>query len=177
MISQKISELSALDVRANPFPGLRPFEFDESHLFFSREGQNASLIEKLQHNRFVAIAAPSGSGKSSLVRAGLLPTLYGGMMSGAADWRVSLMRPGNDPIGNLARALNQPEAFGSDDLENNSLQIAITETTLRRGGLGLVEVAQQNLPLNENLLVIVDQFEELFRFERERGGDYLSDYQ
>src|SRR6201999_3109540 len=77
---------------------------------------------------------------------------------------VTMMRPGNDPIGNLAIALNSRDAFGSEDRENRDLQIALTETTLRRGNLGLVEVVRQmNMPASENLLVIVDQFEELFR--------------
>src|SRR5882724_13539758 len=90
----------------NPFPGLRPFESSEAHLFFGRESQIDGLLARLQHHRFVALLGSSGSGKSSLVRAGLLPTLYGGMMMRAgSSWRVALMRPGNDPIGNLASAL------------------------------------------------------------------------
>src|SRR5258707_11557984 len=78
------------------------------------------------------------------------------------------MRPGNDPIGNLARALNEPEIFGSDEPDNVAIQTAVAETTLRRGSLGLIEVVRQNaMPKTENLLVVVDQFEELFRFARE----------
>src|SRR6185436_7450780 len=123
------------------------------------------LIEKLSRRHFLAIVGTSGSGKSSLVRAGLLPALIGGMMRQAGSvWRVALMRPGNDPIGNLATALNSPDAFGSEDEENRSLQIAITETTLRRGNLGLIEsVRQARMLSSESLLVIADQFEELFR--------------
>jgi WD40 repeat protein/energy-coupling factor transporter ATP-binding protein EcfA2 len=157
----------------NPFPGLRPFEFDESHLYFGRDGQSDQLIRKLSATRFVAVVGTSGSGKSSLVRAGLLPDLFGGYMTSAGSrWRVALMRPGNDPLGNLARALNDPAVFGSDIEENAQIQTAITEATLRRGGLGLVEaVAQNRMPSNENLLVLVDQFEELFRFARVSGSE------
>src|SRR5215204_6344695 len=88
----------------NPFPGLRPFETDEYRLFFGREGQSDELITRLQRTHFLAIVGTSGSGKSSLVRAGLLPALRGGLMAGAGSgWRITIMRPGNNPIGNLAR--------------------------------------------------------------------------
>jgi hypothetical protein len=77
-----------------------------------------------------------------------------------------VMRPGNDPVGNLARALNSEDVFGSEDEQNRAIQVAVTEATLRRGSLGLVEaVRQANLPAGENLLVVADQFEELFRAE------------
>src|SRR5205085_9984816 len=141
-------------------------------LFFGREDQIESLIEKLKRTRFLAVVGTSGSGKSSLVRAGLLPALIGGMMSQAGSaWRVALIRPGNDPIGNLARAFNSRDAFGSEDEENRALQIAITEATLRRGNLGLVEAVRQvNMPARENLLVVADQFEELFRVGQSAGN-------
>src|SRR5262245_8313683 len=159
--------------QTNPFPGLRPFEFHENPLFFGREGQAEQLVEKLGRERFLAVVGASGGGKSSLARAGLLPALYGGFMTGAGSaWRVAIMRPGNDPIGNLARALNHIDVFGSDDAENNALQVAITEATLRRGGPGLVEaVRQANMPATENLLVVVDQFEEIFRVEKGRRDE------
>ncbi len=78
------------------------------------------------------------------------------------------MHPGNDPLGRLAAAINAPDVFGSDQELNKSLQIAVTEATLRRGGRGLIDAVSQNaMPSNENLLVVVDQFEELFRFARQ----------
>jgi len=165
MNQANVDFFAEIGARSNPFPGLRPFEVDESHLFFGRSGQSQQLIAKLSATRFLAVVGTSGSGKSSLARAGLLPALYGGFMTGAGSaWRVAIMRPGADPIGNLARALNHTEVFGSEDPENNALQVAITEATLRRGGLGLVEaVRQANMPATENLLVVVDQFEEIFR--------------
>ena len=171
MITKKSTLLDAIKVPTDPFPGLRPFEFEESHLFFGRDGQVEKLIDKLSRPRFVAVTGTSGSGKSSLVRAGLLPALRSGLLKEAGSkWRIAVMRPGNDPIGNLAKVLNDPGVFGSDDPQNVSIQIAVAQATLRRGRRGLVEVACQNaLPENENLLVVVDQFEELFRFAREAG--------
>jgi energy-coupling factor transporter ATP-binding protein EcfA2 len=162
-----------VEVPSNPFPGLRPFEFHESNLYFGRDGQSERMLAKLAARRFVAVVGTSGSGKSSLVRAGLLPALFGGFMpSAGSNWRVALMRSGSDPLGNLARALNAPNVFGSDIEENAALQTVITEATLRRGSLGLVEaVRQTRMPSNENLLVIVDRFEELFRFARVAEGE------
>lgn len=178
MITQNTETFAEITTPVNPFPGLRPFEFDESHLFFGRDGQSERLIAKLGNTRFLAVVGTSGSGKSSLVRAGLLPTLLGGFMSGAgSDWRIAIMRPGNDPIGNLAQALNAPDVFGSEIEENAAIQTAVTEATLRRGGLGLVDAVRQALmPKNENLLVMVDQFEEIFRFARvSQGKEYQNE--
>ncbi len=156
----------ATQVRANPFPGLRPFEADEAHLFFGREGQADELLRRLRINRLLAVVGTSGSGKSSLVRAGLLPYLHSGfMVQAGSSWRVAIFRPGDDPIGNLAKALNHPKAFGTES--EDAIPAIIMETTLRRGALGLFEVAQQaRMPSHDNLLVVVDQFEELFRFKQ-----------
>src|SRR5215470_10547349 len=123
MISQNTETFTEIRTPANPFPGLRPFEFDESHLFFGRDGQSEQLISKLARTRFLAVVGTSGSGKSSLVRAGLLPALHGGFMTSAGSgWRIAVMRPGNDPIGNLARALNASDVFGSETEEDAALQ-------------------------------------------------------
>lgn len=154
-------------VLTNPFPGLRSFQPDENHLFFGREDQIDNLLRRLRDRRFLAVVGTSGSGKSSLVRAGLLPALYSGYMAQAgSQWRVAIMRPGNNPIAELAKALNHVDVFGSDS-EDAPIQTIITETVLRRGALGLVEAVQQaRMSEGENLLIVVDQFEELFRFKR-----------
>src|ERR1051325_4173970 len=64
----------------NPFPGLRAFREDEDYLFFGREDQTIELLSRLGSQRFVAVVGTSGSGKSSLVRCGLLSQLQGGKM-------------------------------------------------------------------------------------------------
>ena len=170
--------MQEIDHSANPFPGLRPFESTETHLFFGRDGQSEELLRRLKRTRFLAVVGTSGSGKSSLVRAGLLPALQGGLMASAgSDWRIAILRPGSDPIGNLARALASSTVFGSDDAKGEEMQAVLAETTLRRSSLGLVElVTRARTKLNEqgqsllkdyeNLLVVVDQFEELFRFKQ-----------
>ncbi|MEO0351454.1 MAG: hypothetical protein AAF282_15550 [Cyanobacteria bacterium P01_A01_bin.15] len=156
--------------RTNPFPGLRPFELDEEHLFFGREGQADELLVRLNRTRFLGVVGTSGSGKSSLVRAGLLPSLYSGFLADASSgWRVAILRPGSSPMRNLAEALNDPEVFGEDPASDEAvIRTALTESTLRRGALGLVEVTNQaQMQTHENLLVVVDQFEEIFRFKQQ----------
>lgn len=98
--------------RTNPFPGLRPFEPHEHKLFFGREEQYEQMVAKLDGARFLAVVGTSGSGKSSLVRAGLLPALSGGLMPSGTNWRVALFRPKGDPIRELALALNHSSVFG-----------------------------------------------------------------
>lgn len=162
---------------SGPYPGLRPFEFDENHLYFGCEGQSEVLLRKLRETHLLAVVGTSGSGKSSLVRAGLLPMLYGGFMAGGAcAWRVCVMRPGDDPIRNLAIALDTPNDFfatedddpvGSDDDEAAALRTLAVETSLRRSALGLATFVEQGrMDEGESLLIVVDQFEELFRFKK-----------
>jgi WD40 repeat protein/predicted chitinase/energy-coupling factor transporter ATP-binding protein EcfA2 len=162
---------------SNPFPGLRPFEMDENFLFFGRDGQSEEVLNRLRASRFVAVVGTSGSGKSSLVRAGLLPALYSGHMTSAgSSWRIAIFRPGNNPIGNLAQALDAPDVFGVAETGNADLRLTNTETTLRRSSLGLIEiVSQARMAPQENLLIVADQFEELFRFKRTSTSDHPED--
>jgi len=162
----------------NPFPGLRPFETDEYRLFFGREGQSDELIERLSRARFLAVVGTSGSGKSSLIRAGLMPALRGGMMKGAGSgWRSAGMRPGGDPMGNLAAELARKDVLSEAGagLPDDEAE-AVIEATLRSGSLGILNVARQaRLGENEKLLVVVDQFEELFRFRAAQEGNNVDE--
>jgi tetratricopeptide (TPR) repeat protein len=153
----------------NPFPGLRPFESDEDHLFFGREKQIDELLRRLRSCRFLAVVGSSGSGKSSLIRSGLIPSLQSGFMAKAgSSWRIATLRPGEDPTGNLAAALDDPDVLGTD-AELGSTNRVLLEATLHRGTLGLVQaVRQARIPPHDNVLVVVDQFEELFRFRQNR---------
>jgi uncharacterized RDD family membrane protein YckC len=150
----------------NPFPGLRPFRTDEEHLFFGRENQVDRMIDKLAAHRFLAVVGTSGSGKSSLVNCGLRPALHrGNMVSAGAEWRMAQCRPGSDPIGQLARALAAPGVLFDQPMTGALSAEALVDATLRRGSLGLVDMVEQaDLPSGTQLLLVVDQFEELFRF-------------
>jgi tetratricopeptide (TPR) repeat protein/energy-coupling factor transporter ATP-binding protein EcfA2 len=153
----------------NPFPGLRPFKPDEDHLFFGREKQIDELLRRLRSTRFLSVIGTSGSGKSSLVRSGLIPALQGGFMAKAgSSWRVSVVRPGEDPIRNLAASLSASNVLGTAADLASASQLLL-EVTLRRSTLGLIEaVRQAMISPGEKLLLVVDQFEELFRFRRSR---------
>lgn len=151
----------------NPYPGLRPFRYDESDIFFGREKQTDQLLARLAQNRFLAVIGPSGCGKSSLVKAGMLPALSAGFIAEVGSrWRVCALRPGDRPLGRLARALASPDILGAGrDSEESA---AFLEATLRRGPLGLIEVVKGAEALRgTTILVLVDQFEEIFRY-RER---------
>ena len=91
---------------SNPYPGLRPFDGEFAKYFFGRDRQISELIERLRSNRFVAVVGLSGSGKSSLVRAGLLPALRAGQL-GSAEWRIAVMRPSEQPVATLAVELGK----------------------------------------------------------------------
>ncbi|HBS88363.1 MAG: hypothetical protein A2W91_17400 [Bacteroidetes bacterium GWF2_38_335] len=147
----------------NPFPGLRPFSIEESHLFFGREGQSEEVLNNLSKNRFVAVVGSSGSGKSSLMYCGLVPILHGGFITEAgAKWKVIVTRPGNDPIGNLAEAI-----ASNDKKTEKGHNKAIIRSVLESSSLGLVETIKQlDKEEDENILILADQFEELFRFKK-----------
>lgn len=144
-----------------PFPGLRPFEHDEEAIFRGRRQHTAELLRRLAEHRFLAVVGSSGSGKSSLVRAGLRPALDRGYLPGATSrWRFAVMRPGMAPLENLAESLRQPEALGAGNA-----------AILRSSSLGLVEtIRAARLAPGESLLVITDQFEEIFHYQRSAGA-------
>jgi len=160
----------------NPFPGLRPFEAHETHLFFGRDGQCSDIVTRLEKRRFVGVVGTSGSGKSSLVRAGLLPMLEGGFMASAGSfWRFAVMRPGVDAIHSLAAALADPAVLGGEAVDP-TLRTPLIEAVLRRSALGLIDAFRQaRLAPHENLLVVADQFEELFRFRQAHLPDDAAD--
>ena len=158
--------------RVNPFPGLRPFREDEEHLFFGRENQVDTLVDTLAATRFLAVVGTSGCGKSSLVNSGLRPALHRGLMAtGGTRWSMVQFRPGGDPIRAMARALVAEKGLFEDPGLKVVSLLEIVEVTLRMSKLGLVDIfAQARLPAGSQLLVIVDQFEELFRYRKTEGG-------
>jgi len=152
-----------------PYPGLRPFERDETDIFFGREDHTDQLLEKLGQNRFLAVVGPSGCGKSSIVRTGLLAGLEGGLLASAGIyWHIAEMRPSNHPFARLAEALLDESALGEDYIKHFTDKpeaVASLQATLRRGPLSLDEVWQEaQFDTGTRLLLLVDQFEELFRY-------------
>jgi len=149
----------------NPYVGLRPFNVNESILFFGRNEQTTELLQRLHRHHFVAVVGSSGSGKSSLLKAGLIPALKAGYLVDDSDhWFIAIMKPGQSPLYNLAEAVLEQVNGQSDPTAVAELVQQIEE----KGAdvlLSLFEtIRKQN---NTNFFLLVDQFEELFRFAME----------
>ena len=152
----------------NPFVGLRAFNHSESHLFFGREEHIADVRTKLESNHFVAVVGTSGTGKSSLIRAGVLPSIQAENQNPeTSSWNIVSMKPGNDPLGNLSRAV-------SDEFE--PMEFQKTLDLVKRSSLGLVQAMRGIMQEGERLLILVDQFEEVFRFTNDASEDAMAVY-
>src|SRR5215471_16023903 len=116
----------------NPFVGLRAFEKNEDSLFFGRGVEISDLLQKFGKSRLLAVIGSSGSGKSSLVKSGLLPAIYSGFLSAGSNWHVALFRPGNDPIGNLTAELATEGVLHKNISESNIPLRPIIDSTVRR---------------------------------------------
>ncbi len=168
------SELSVADddqplaplTDVNPFRGLEAFDEEHAEFFFGREALTQQLVEQLRGDRFLGVLGPSGSGKSSVVRAGLVPKLRGGALPGSDRWPIVVLRPGAHPLESLA-AMLAPHIGGGDN------PLAIRETILAtllqndRGLHATVQTALATAPGDRRLVVIVDQFEEVFTLCRD----------
>jgi hypothetical protein len=151
----------------NPFPGLRPFTIDESHLFFGRESQVDEILVKLSENRFVTVMGYSGSGKSSLMYCGLVPVLYGGFMNKTGHhWHVIVSRPGRSPIENLSESIVEFLVVQRKiSIEDRDIHRAIITSLLRGSPDGLIEASKYLQTFKaENVFFLIDQFEEVFRY-------------
>ena len=169
----KISLLTESEIISKPFPGLRPFKTSEFQLFRGRDGQAEELIKRLKKNKFLAVIGSSGTGKSSLVRAGLLPQLFGGYLHEAGNkWKIAICRPGKNPITNLSIALSSVKTHSKEENKISEVYNVI-EPLLNHSIYGILEIEEllnKNKAQPENLLLIIDQFEELFRFDRKDFG-------
>src|SRR5919202_121755 len=140
-----------------PYRGLQPFQEDDAELFFGREGDVPRLLERLKTTRFLAVVAPSGSGKSSLVRAGLLPPLRRGALPGSEAWRPIVLTPGPEPLTALAAHLMHT-AGSTGAMQRTVDRLARDGRTLHLA----VSLALANQPAHARVLLVVDQLEEIF---------------
>jgi WD40 repeat protein len=151
---------TAIASRAEPFVGLRPFDTGDAAWFFGRGREAAALTRKLRTAAFTAVVGPSGSGKSSIVRAGVVPLLQ------QDGWREIVTKPGSAPLERLARAL--ASATPADRL--SEARRFRFDSTLRASAFGLADIAEAVEIDTPRLLLVVDQFEELFRYGDEATG-------
>ena len=158
-----------------PYPGLRPFQRDESDLFFGRDDCVDAMIARLGTTRFLAVLGSSGTGKSSLVKTGLLSGLEMGLLAGSR-WRFAEFRPGGDPLGNLAKGLLESENPAANQAKAPDAEIAGLKARFTgEGPRELIKWCREgHLAEGTNLLLLVDQFEELFRY---RNSDEREDAQ
>ena len=140
----------------NPYKGLRAFAEADAGDFCGRERLVDRLVSVLEQTgpqgRIAAVVGPSGIGKSSVVRAGLLPALRGGQVPGSRDWFVATMLPGSDPFQELASALLRVATRVPENLMGQ----------LTEDYRGIARVVKAVVPEGGDVLVVVDQFEELF---------------
>jgi WD40 repeat protein/DNA-binding SARP family transcriptional activator len=136
----------------NPYKGLRAFDETDAADFYGRTALVDELVRAVGDRRLVTVVGPSGIGKSSVVRAGLVPALRGRAPPGAGPWLVTDMFPGTYPYEELAGALLRVAVERPDDLVE---ELALDE-------LGMCRVVKRILPPRSELLLVIDQFEELF---------------
>lgn len=142
---------------ANPYKGLRAFQEADADDFYGREKFVQRLLERLGKNdqsaRFISVIGPSGSGKSSVVKAGLIPKLRRDAIPGSSDWFVVEMTPGNQPLQALEGALLKVAVKPPENLAEQ----------LKNDENGLAQAVRQILPVRiGQLVLVIDQFEEAF---------------
>ena len=138
-------------LQRNPFPGVRPFTSAEDKYFFGRNDAVKEVLDTLMVNHFVALIGASGTGKTSLIQSGIIPEL---LTSDSEEWVPISVRPGTRPVENLLAGFQQvfPTDLTDDDLQTFSI-----------GDMSLGEWARKSIKGKHNYLIIVDQFEEIFR--------------
>ncbi|MGO9597505.1 MAG: tetratricopeptide repeat protein [Isosphaeraceae bacterium] len=149
-----------------PYRGLEVFDVEHAPFFFGREALTEWLVVALraspsgQENRFLAILGASGSGKSSLARAGLVAALERGALDGSGEWPIVVLKPGRDPIESLAVALAGLDGTRPSPVAVQGLMAALgsAENTLHL----TARLALREAPPSRRLVVLVDQSEEVF---------------
>jgi formylglycine-generating enzyme required for sulfatase activity len=151
-----------------PYQGLDAFQKEDADLYFGREADVEWLIQHLKSARFLGIVGASGSGKSSLARAGLVPALEKGVLPGSAHWPVILLRPGARPLESLATALGRRGLTASAGTLEEEMK-----TRDNRLHLAVRQGIDEEREPDRRVVILVDQFEEVFTVcddETQRAG-------
>jgi WD40 repeat protein len=159
-----------------PYVGLRTFQPDDAGLFFGRTAKIQELVYRLRNSfgtpkeeRFLCLAGASGSGKSSLALAGLIPAIRSGKLPESEKWLLVRCRPGTRPWESLQIALAQDPQIAA---RFAALPTLITRPEDEQRRLHLTaRLCLDNRPETHRLFILIDQFEEVFTLcndERER---------
>jgi len=148
--------------------GLRPYRKEEADIFYGREKEVEGLLQILQKDKLVTVIGAPGTGKSSLINAGLIPRLEEGFLAQAGkQWSVCKFRPGISPIENMAYSLTSKGGLTLDGKSNTEDFSDYHQTLKDLGSLGLVQIYTKSEVNNKkNLLIVIDQLEDLFKFNR-----------
>jgi hypothetical protein len=167
---KKIENTDVPEMGHNPFPGLRSFTFDDSSVFYGRDSICDQVIEKLLANKFVCLLGGAGSGKTSLIEAGIKPIILSGMIGEPeAQWQIFSTVPGTEPTRNLSNEIFKQEHKDVFN-EERSIQEHIFHSIIQRGRHGIIELlAQLNHSSHSKYLFVIDSFEELFRNQQQNG--------
>ncbi|MVN91235.1 nSTAND1 domain-containing NTPase [Mucilaginibacter aquatilis] len=162
----------------NPFPGIRNFEPDEDYLFFGRDKQIDDITQLLTATRFLALIGYSGSGKSSLIKAGIIPaiTKQKNNIIPAGGWTTLYFRPDGNPFHSFADTLIN--VAGDNNYSDEENHVKLTADYLKNQAGSLTNVYKTYKNVNEkNWLIVIDQFEEVFRFRNNHEVDDHDDSQ
>ncbi|HMG53461.1 MAG TPA: protein kinase, partial [Kofleriaceae bacterium] len=156
----------ALDAGESPYRGLRAFEESDADRFFGRGREIAGVIARLRHQPLLGVIGPSGVGKSSFVRAGVVPALK----ASGEHWDVVTVRPGRAPMASLAALAHRLTAPAGATLERELDAHAelVTRLHVEPGYLG-ARLRAHARRTGGRVLVFVDQFEELYTLVRDPG--------
>ncbi len=161
---------AAGDLPLTPYPGLRPFEQDEWPIFLGRERITRDIVDRLTATQIVVIHGGSGCGKSSFVRAGVLAQLDRECTREGWQWQTAAMRPGSSPLWNLAEAIARIKHGASAGPSIEQIRTVRQQLNIGRGAF--TRIAQDlRLGSERQVCILLDQFEELFRFVEEIGPD------
>jgi hypothetical protein len=155
------TEDTAVEDLECPYRGLEVFDEKHAEFFVGREALTQHLVEQLRDDRFLAVIGPSGSGKSSVVRAGLIPELRRGALPASGDWPIYVIRPGQRPMEALASSLVALAGPGGDAIAGRD-SILSSLSTDERGLHSIVQLALAGATVDKRVVIVVDQFEEVF---------------
>ena len=156
----------------NPFPGLRPFMPEESNMFFGRENESGEILSKLLKNRILTVIGAPGCGKSSLTNCGVVPEMISLTEKDKSSLKIISFKPGNDPVGNMTNAFAQA-ILGNDNFDN---RVKPFISRVKRDHDWIASTLKKLLiKSEEKVLIVVDQFEEVFTHSSDEAGIKVSE--